>query len=250
MLIGKVVTGPEERELNGPFKPPIWDGSDGTREGQHAFDKDAVLFTPAGPIYWDGAAWKQYGTGASENIGNSDLVLTGDRVLSGDPVNTFKLEMNDLGSFILHVADTGAGTIQVTNAGSTLIQSDAGIQIESVLNHITLTAATGQISLQSTELIANSLDSGDPNNKKFVMSDDGGLLTAVAIGSIINIPYTTAILSDNLLLNATFNGLFPNDLIGSQRIFTNISDSAGSVAIAIKYASSSWAVKLDFIKAS
>lgn len=65
MYITKIVTGPEEREINGPLKPPLWNGSQpGTRVGQIYYDASGALDGTAGPIYWDGAVWKKYG-GAS-----------------------------------------------------------------------------------------------------------------------------------------------------------------------------------------
>lgn len=250
MAVDKVVSGVEETELNGPFKPPLWDGSDGTRVGQQAFDAAAALFTPAGPVYWNGTAWVQFGSSGSINIGNSDLTLTSNRILSGDAVNNYDFELNNLGSFIVSVPVTGAGTMQLINEGSTVVQSASTMVIESTGNNVTLIAPMSQVILQAPEVVVTSLLSGDPDNKKFVMSDNSGILSAEGIGAVINVPYTSAVTSDDLLTNSFLNSLYPSASIGTQRVFTNITDAPGNTALALMYAAASWSVKIDFIKCS
>lgn len=251
MPIDFIVTGPEERELNGPFKPPLWDGSDGTREGQHAFDADGTIDGIPGPIWWDGTVWIRYGTGTGtgQNIGNTDLELTQDRTLGGTASN-FKLEFNDLGQFILNTVLTGAATQQFINAGSTEIESASEMSIKSVSNNVNLTAITGQITLSTPEVIATSLSSGAPGVFKIVVAGNGGLLSTQSTVDIINTPYTSAVTSDNLLINSFLNGLFPTAEVGTQKIFTNITDAPGNTAVAIMHAVASWSVKIDFIKCS
>jgi hypothetical protein len=245
-----IVTGPEAREINGPFKPPIWNGTEpGARVGQHAFDATGALDGTPGPIWWNGSAWVRYGTGTDtgENIGNADLSLTGNRVLSGS-ASKYKLEFNDLGQIIIRTVLTGVGTMQLLNAGATVIQSDSTMEITSTGNQVIISAPLGVVELISTGIIASSLLSGDVNNKKIVMADDGGNLTVATIGEAINNRYTAAVASDDLLTNSFLNGLFPNAVIGMQKIFTNITDAPDNVAFAIMHAAASWSVKLDFIK--
>jgi hypothetical protein len=246
-----IVTGPEQRQLNGPFKPPIWNGTQpGTREGQHAYDAAGALDGTPGPIWWNGAEWIRYGTGAGtgENIGNTDLTLSDDRTLSGSASN-FTLEFNDLGQFVLNTVLTGAGTQQFTNAGATVIEAVSTVNVTSTGNNVIITAFQG-ISLTSSTVVASCLASGDVNNKKFVVADNAGNLTVQSIGESINVPYGSAVASDDLLTNSFLNGLFPTAAIGTQKVFTNITDAPGNTAIAIMHAASSWSVKLDFIKCS
>lgn len=68
MAVDLIVTGLEEREINGPLKPPIWDGNSGTREGQHAYDSAGVIDGIEGPIYWDGSSWIKYGNGSGSLV--------------------------------------------------------------------------------------------------------------------------------------------------------------------------------------
>lgn len=247
-----IVTGLEARELNGPFKPPIWNGTQpGAREGQHAFDADGDLDGIPGPIWWDGSVWVRYGTGTGtgQNIANTDLVMDGNRTLSGSASN-FTLSFNDLGQFIINTVLTGAGTMQLLNLGATIIRSVSTMEITSTGNNVVISASIGAISLTSNALSASSLSSGDVNNKKFVVSDNVGNLTVQSIGEAINVSYTTGVTSDQLLTNSFLNGLFPTAQIGAQKIFTNITDAPGNSAIAIMHAAASWSVRLDFIKCS
>lgn len=244
-----IVTGPEAREINGPLKMPIWNGTaPGIRQGQHAYDAAGDLDGTPGPIWWDGAEWIRYGTGPAtgENIGNSDLTLSGDRLLHGSSSN-YKLEFNELGQFIVTTVLTGAGTMQLLNAGATVIESASTMAINSTGNNVNITGFSG-ISLNAPTIVANSLVSGDPNNKKFVVSDDGGNLSVQGIGAIVNVPYTSAVTSDQLLTNAFLNGLFPTADIGTQKVFTNMTDAPGNTAIAIMHSAASWSVRIDFIK--
>lgn len=244
-----VVTGPEAREFNGPLKPPLWNGTQpGSRVGQHAFDADGTIDGTPGPIWWDGTVWIRYGTGSGtgENIANTDLVMNGDRTLSGSE-NNYTLEFNDLGQLILHVVLTGAGTMQLLNEGATVISAASTLELTSTGNNVIITAL-GSISLNAGSIAASSLVSGDVNNKKFVVADNGGNLSVQGIGGIVNVPYTSAVTSDQILTNSFLNGLFATADIGTQKIFTNITDAPGNTAVAIMHSAATWSVKLDFIK--
>lgn len=247
-----IVTGLEARELNGPFKPPIWNGTQpGAREGQHAFDADGDLDGIPGPIWWDGTVWVRYGTGTGtgQNIGNTDLELTQNRTLSGS-ASKFTLAFNNLGQLIINTVLPGAGTMQLINAGATVIQSASTMEVTSVGNNVIISAPAGSVSLTSPLVSVSSLASGDVNNKKFVVSDDAGNLTVQTAGEAINNQYISAVTSDQILTNSFINGLFPTAPIGTQKIFTNITDAPGNTALAIKHAASAWSIRPDFIKCS
>lgn len=244
-----IVTGPESREINGPLKPPIWNGTQpGAREGQHAFDADGDLDGIPGPIWWDGTVWVRYGTGTGtgQNIANTDLVMDGDRTLSGSSSN-FKLEFNELGQLIANVVLTGAGTMQLLNQGATVIRSVSTMEITSTGNNVIITALAG-VNITSATISASSLSSGDANNKKFVVSDNAGNLTVQSVGEAVNNQYISAVTSDQILTNSFLNGLFPTAAIGTQKIFINITDAPGNTALAILHAAGAWSVRPDFIK--
>lgn len=59
MFLTTVTTGLEKREFNGPVLLPIWDGEDGTRQGQIAYDDAGTVDPGIGPglIWWDGVSW-------------------------------------------------------------------------------------------------------------------------------------------------------------------------------------------------
>jgi len=73
-MIETVVSGVNITQLNGPFELPIWDGSDGLREGQFAYDATGAVEPLAGPgtIWWDGAAWHR--TGSTDEVPNLQQV--------------------------------------------------------------------------------------------------------------------------------------------------------------------------------
>lgn len=74
MYLSTVTTGSEKREFNGPVLLPIWNGADGFREGQIAYDADGVVDPDNGPslIYWDGTQWLVIGSGDTSKWGTND----------------------------------------------------------------------------------------------------------------------------------------------------------------------------------
>lgn len=67
-MINIIVTGVEGFQCNGPLQIPLYNGSPGTRAGQIAYDADAILFTPAGIVYWDSTEWAQISTASAINL--------------------------------------------------------------------------------------------------------------------------------------------------------------------------------------
>lgn len=67
-MITQVVSGKNITQLNGPFELPVWDGEDGLRGGQFAYDESGVVEPAAGPgpIWWDGVAWHR--TGSTDEV--------------------------------------------------------------------------------------------------------------------------------------------------------------------------------------
>lgn len=84
-MIEQVVSGSNITQFNGPVMLPIWDGLDGTRQGQIAYDADGEIDTVVGPsiIYWDGAAWMTVGAEGSSVINQFLSTQTGNFILSG-----------------------------------------------------------------------------------------------------------------------------------------------------------------------
>ena len=60
-MIEQVVGGRNIFQFNWPLQPPTWDGEDGLRAGQIAYDEDGIVVPGSpGPIWWDGVAWNRY----------------------------------------------------------------------------------------------------------------------------------------------------------------------------------------------
>lgn len=67
MAIDTIVSGLNVTQFNGPLQMPLWDGEDGLRAGQFAWDEDGTVDPIAGPgeIVWNGTAWERNTTSAS-----------------------------------------------------------------------------------------------------------------------------------------------------------------------------------------
>lgn len=79
MFLTTITTGLEAREFNGPVLMPAWDGADGLRAGQLAYDLTGAIDGAAGTIEWTGTIWRKFastggiidfGDGVTDSAGN------------------------------------------------------------------------------------------------------------------------------------------------------------------------------------
>lgn len=155
-MIEQVVGGRNIFQFNGPLQPPTWDGEDGLRAGQIAYDEDGIVVPGSpGPIWWDGIAWNRY----SSSTDVPDLQAVTDEGATTD---------NDM-----TVSKVSGATSKVTvtsNAGAALAEISAGVEgpdaIASLLlqgNNIQISASTGQdikIQNDSAQLLLTIFGSG------------------------------------------------------------------------------------------
>ena len=128
-MINIIVTGAEGFQCNGPLQLPLYNGSPGTRVGQIAYDATAALFTPAGIVYWDGAAWGQISTAAGTNL---QTVTDNGHTTSND----MSIDNPEGGSeFLVNGGTLSVLTARVTgpNSESRLIARDNGEVMLSLL---------------------------------------------------------------------------------------------------------------------
>lgn len=118
MPVERIVTGTEEREINGPFKPPLWDGLPGTRSGQLAYDNAGVVDGSAGHIAWDGTAWGKIG-GDTKEYADTSIFAT------GSPTGKFIRQGNRLHGIFNNLNQVTYSYDKVTTGPNGAAMSDA-----------------------------------------------------------------------------------------------------------------------------
>lgn len=113
MFLNIITTGIEAREFNGPVLLPQFDGVDGLRAGQLAYDNSGLLDGTPGLIVWDGSQWLKvavagsiidFGDGVTDSAGNG----IPEGVVSAAPASTYRQKDGVPGS-VFWVKQSGTG---------------------------------------------------------------------------------------------------------------------------------------------
>lgn len=198
MPIGKIVTGEEEREFNGPLKPPLFTGGVGTRKGQIAYDAAGILDGAEGPVYWDGVQWLKYGIGGFSYLDNV-------AALRGVSATYVLLNKNVSTLGYTNKGDGGHGQYYWDAASTATDNGGSIIKVTAI--------ATGRFRLLGINTL-NVLQWGaDASGTADSATAFNNVLAAGAISTSIVIPSGTYRLNSSITINTAYQSIIGYGLI-------------------------------------
>lgn len=239
-MINIIVTGTEGFQCNGPLQIPLYNGLPGTRVGQIAFDADAVLFTPASPIYWDGTAWIQFAASSATNlqsVTDNGSITTNDMTIDDTTDGAQFLVQSTVGSTI---SSKVAGTNSEV-ATTSRLNGEAILNILATNPDGTVGIAKAMIGRYTDLLFVNASEvatntifaDGRMNGSAATAANDFVIKSQIRI----NFTYTTATTMGAILNLANVNSLFANY---DDVQVTNITDATDNSILFKRTGVSTW----------